>query len=273
MTSDLKSLLPYLTEQERDEMDFLLMASPLDSLRDDPTLTMSLSGLTPDAWQSRVLTATWADRLLLLCSRQAGKSTTTAAVAVHQALTVPDSLVLILSPSERQSGELAQKVFGYYDALGKPVPSRKRTELQLYLSNGSRVIALPDNEKTIRCFSGVKLLVIDEASRVDDALYHTVRPMLAVSHGRLIALSTPFGQRGWFFDEWQSQRKWQRERITAAECARISPEFLAEEKASMGERWFKQEYFCSFESAVDQVFSPEAIQRAMRPDVAPLWGM
>ena len=25
--------------------------------------------------------------------------------------------------------------------------------------------------------------------------------MLAVSHGRLVALSTPFGKRGWFFQE------------------------------------------------------------------------
>jgi hypothetical protein len=45
------------------------------------------------------------------------------------------------------------------------------------------------------------MLVIDEASRVDDTLYLAVRPLLAVSGGRLVALSTPFGKRGWFHDE------------------------------------------------------------------------
>jgi hypothetical protein len=78
--------------------------------------------------------------------------------------------VLLLSPSDRQSGELAAKVFGYYGALGQPIGSRKRTELQLHLVNGDRVIALPKNEKTIRGFLGARLLVVDETSRVSDAL-------------------------------------------------------------------------------------------------------
>jgi hypothetical protein len=82
--------------------------------------------------------------------------------------------VLLLSPSERQSGELMAKVFGYYDALGQPVGSCNRTELQLHLVNGSRVIALPRNEMTLRGFSGARLLVVDEASRVSDALYSAV---------------------------------------------------------------------------------------------------
>jgi hypothetical protein len=86
--------------------------------------------------------------------------------------------VLLLSPSDRQSGELAAKVFGYYGALGQPIGSRKRTELQLHLVNGGRVIALPKNEKTIRGFLGARLLVVDETSRVSDALYSSVRPML-----------------------------------------------------------------------------------------------
>ena len=92
--------------------------------------------------------------------------------------------MLLLSPSDRQSGELAGKVFGYYGALGQPIGSRKRMVLQLHLVNGGRVIALPKNEKTIRGFLGARLLVVDETSRVFDALYSAVRPMLAVSRGR-----------------------------------------------------------------------------------------
>ena len=82
--------------------------------------------------------------------------------------------MLLLSPSDRQSGELAAKVFGNYGAIGQPIGSRKRTELQLHLVNGGRVIALPKNEKTSRGFLGARLLVVDEASRVSDALYSAV---------------------------------------------------------------------------------------------------
>ena len=87
---------------------------------------MRKTGLIPDLWQATLLRSS-ADRLLVLTTRQAGKSQTVAALALRTALLVPRSLVLLLSPSERQSGELAQKTFGYYDGLGKPVPPRHLT--------------------------------------------------------------------------------------------------------------------------------------------------
>ena len=116
------------------------------------------------------------------------------------------------------------------------------------------------------------LLILDEASRVPDDLYRSVRPMLAVSRGRLIALSTPFGQRGWFYEAWQSGEEWERVRVTADECPRITPEFLAEEQRALGERWYRQEYLCSFEDVVDAVFAYSDIQAALTHDVQPLFG-
>jgi hypothetical protein len=228
--------------------------------------------MTPDSWQT-VLLRSDCDRLLLLTTRQGGKSTVAAALALAEALRRPGSLVLLLSPSERQSGELATKVFSFYDALDRPVAAVKRTELQLYLTNGSRVIALPESEKTVRGYSGARMLIVDEASRVSDALYYTVRPMLAVSRGRLLALSTPFGMRGWFHDEWRGTERWERVKVTAEQCARIPREFLAEERRSLGERWYRQEYECSFEDMIGAVFSQADIDRAMNhPEVQPLFG-
>ena len=75
-----------------------------------------------------------------------------------------------------------------------------------------------------------------------------VRPMLAVSQGRLVALSTPFGQRGWFYDEWHGGGPWKRVRITWRDCPRITPEFIAEEARALGPQWVAQEYECSFVS-------------------------
>jgi hypothetical protein len=212
---------------------------------------------------------------LVLCSRQSGKSEVAAALALHTALLQAGALVLLLSPSERQSGELATKVFHLFDratAAGMALPALKRTALQLHLVNGSRIIALPENERTIRGYSGASLLVVDEASRVSDALYASVRPMLAVSRGRLVVLSTPFGKRGFFFDEWSSDRAWERIRITADQCPRISPEFLEEERQALGDRWFQQEYFCAFCDVIDAVFSEADIAASMHGAPPPLWG-
>jgi hypothetical protein len=196
-----------------------------------------------------------------------------AALALQVALLEPASLVLLLSPTQRQSGELFRdKVLRLYQALRRPVPTVQESALTMGLANGSRIVSLPGEEATIRGYSGVRLLVVDEAARVPDELYRAVRPMLAVSGGRLLALSTPFGKRGWFYEEWSGKRPWRRVRQTAAQCPRITREFLAEERAALGERWYRQEYDCSFEDAVGQVFSDSDIDRASQgPDVS-LWG-
>jgi hypothetical protein len=95
--------------------------------------------------------------------------------------------------------------------------------------------------------------------------------MLAVSRGRLVALSTPYGKRGWFHDEWHGEGDWERVRITAEDCPRIPPEFLADEQRALGERWYRQEYLCSFEETIDAVFRSEDIQAALSNDVQPLF--
>jgi hypothetical protein len=95
--------------------------------------------------------------------------------------------------------------------------------------------------------------------------------MLAVSQGRLVALSTPFGKRGWFHDEWYGEGFWERVKITAPECPRIPAEFLAEERRALGERWYRQEFLCSFEDTIDAVFAYEDIQAALDNDLEPLF--
>jgi hypothetical protein len=177
---------------------------------------------------------------------------------------------LILSPTQRQSGELFKKVRTYFGLVGVHVPIASESALRLELENGSRIVSLPGKEDTVRGFSGVDLLIIDEAARVSDDLYFAVRPMLAVSGGRLLALSTPFGKRGWFFSEWSSDRDWMRVKVTAKDCPRITEEFLAEERLALGEWWFTQEYECEFRDAIDSVFSRESILASLTSKVTPL---
>ncbi len=227
-------------------------------------------GLDPDPWQERLLRST-SPRVLLNCSRQSGKSTMSGVIALHRALYFPGSLVLCLAPSERQSKELFAKISDSYRRLRGPMPASDR-KLGMHLPNGSRIEALPGSERTVRGYSGVDLLILDEASRVEDSLYHSVRPMLAVSGGALMMLTTPYGKRGVFFEEWTSGREWDRYEVSAAECPRISEEFLEEERAALPTYVYRQEYECSFEDTEDQIFTHEMIQAAVTPDVTPLFG-
>src|SRR5262249_37183762 len=199
----------------------------------DGSTLLSALNLEPDPWQINLLRS-MAKRMLLLCCRQSGKSTTTAILALHEALYHAPALILLLSPSLRQSQELFRKVIGFYRQLGKPVAPEVENALSLELENGSRVVSLPGSEATVRGFSGPSLLIVDEAARVPDELYRTVRPMLAVSQGRLVALSTPFGKRGWFYEEWRGPNAWERIRITADQCPRLTKEFFDEERPSSG---------------------------------------
>jgi Terminase large subunit, T4likevirus-type, N-terminal len=228
-------------------------------------------GLKPDPWQEDLLRSA-SMRVLLNCCRQSGKSTMTAIVALHRALYHPGSLILCLAPALRQSQELFSKMSGFYRDLGRPASAVAERKLSLELENGSRIVTLPGSEKTVRGFSGAALLVVDEAARVDDSLYYAVRPMLAVSGGSLVMLSTPFGKRGAFFEEWTNGIGWECYRVPAGECPRISETFLEEERRSLPRRVYRQEYECSFEETDDQVFSFEDVAAAIRPDVTPLFG-
>ena len=236
----------------------------------DPVLLAEAVDLPPDPWQ-RDLLRSEAQRVLLLCARQTGKSTITSLMALHEAVYRPPALVLLLSPSLRQSSEVFRKVLDAYRALGEPVAAEQESTLRLELENGSRIISLPGAEHTIRGYSGVHLLVVDEAARVEDDLYYAVRPMLAVSGGKLIALSTPWGKRGWFHKEWTEGQGWERVKVTAPECPRIPPEFLAQERASMPDPWYRAEYNCEFTEAEDGVFQYEHVAEALTPEVRPLF--
>jgi hypothetical protein len=227
-------------------------------------------GFRPDAWQARVL-GSRARRGILNCTRQWGKSTVTAVMAVERAWKEAGSLTLVVSPSARQSGEFLKKAAGFAGRLGVKPKGDGTNEISLQFPNGSRIVGLPGNEGTIRGFSAVSLLLVDEAARVPEELYLAVRPMLAVSGGALWLMSTPHGKRGFFWETWErGGEEWERVRVTAYECPRIRPEFLEEERRTMGERWFRQEYLCEFTETEDGVFDADLVRRAITSEFGPL---
>ena len=231
-------------------------------------------GFHPDPWQRDVLRSR-ASKIILNCSRQSGKSTTTAALGLHECIYRRPTIGLCVAPGIRQSGELMQKFDEFRSAVELPSGYLDEdTKLSVKFRNKNRFMALPGSERTVRGISAVTLLLEDEASRVEEALYTAIRPMLAVSQGRHILMSTPFGKRGHFHEVWEKRRKgvsekgtWEWYLVSADDCPRITKEFLADEKEEQGDLFFLQEYYNEFIDEDAQLFTLESIQGALNTTV------
>jgi Terminase large subunit, T4likevirus-type, N-terminal len=238
----------------------------------DASLFAEAAGIIPDVWQSDLLRVR-PRRALLCCSRQSGKTTVTALLGLHTSLYQSNALTVVVSPSQRQSAELLRTVKNLHAHLDDATPLRSESVLKLEWENGSRLLALPGTEKTVRGFAGASLVIVDEAARVEDELLQAVRPMLATNaKGSLIALSTPNGRRGWFFEAWTGgDPVWHRVEIPASQCPRISAEFLAEERKALGETRFQEEYNLAFLDSGVAAFPTDLIDAMFTADVKPLW--
>jgi len=236
----------------------------------DAVTILERAGVTPDPWQRALLTSDW-ERALLNCARQSGKTTVSAALALEAALRGPDNLVLILAPARRQSKEFLRSARTLYRDAGCEVGIDKQSELRLRFENESRIIALPGKEGTVRGYTA-DLVIADEAARVPDSAYVATRPMLAVSGGRFVGLSTPAGQRGWFYTAWSDpSQEWERVKVTGHDCPRMSEEFLEQERQEMGDWQFRNEYLCEFQDTENQLFRTEDIEAALSSEVGALF--
>ncbi len=229
-------------------------------------------GLEPIEWQRRILRSE-SRRLVLSASRQAGKSTLTAIRALHTAVYRPGSTVLIVAPSERQSRLLFDKVAGFARRLGNDAPATADDrKTGLVLENGSRIEALPGKERTIRGFSAVALLVVDEAARAEESLFEGVTPMLAASGGAMILLSSPYTPAGFFYRTWREGDAWERHKVTWRDCPWLDPADIAEERARMPGYVFRREYGGEFTSPDDAYFNPELVAASVSSGVSAIFG-
>jgi hypothetical protein len=234
-------------------------------LRIDPAELMRCVGLDPDPWQSEVMRST-SRRVLLLASRQIGKSTVCSLMALWTAYFCEQSLTLLVAPVERQAELLFRKVSAFHKQLGL-VDGVKELSLSLELANGSEIRALPGSGDSIRGFSAPDLIICDEAARLDPSVMPAISPMLVGGGGRLVLLSTPHGKTGSFYEAWVGgDPSWHRINARAADSPRVSPEELERQRAELGERQFSAEFANQFLEDVDAVFTEDAIQRLLEVD-------
>lgn len=161
----------------------------------DPVERFRRTIAEPDDWQQDMLTAR--DSVLaVLVSRQVGKSSTTSILGYD---TISQGrFVLVLAPSERQSRETLKKIM-FARSRDRHSPALVRSTMtEVELINSGRVVCVPQSSDTVRGYSAVDLIVLEEAAFIEDDAIHAVLPSLAEG-GRVIAISTPGGKRDGFF--------------------------------------------------------------------------
>lgn len=239
----------------------------------DPVAFARRLGIEPEPWQEKALRSR-SRRLLFAASRQSGKSTVCALLALHRALYVPRSLVLLVAPGERQALLLLRRIVAFYRDLGRPLEAITESATRLEFDNGSEVIGLPSSEGRIRGYAKPDLVIVDEASRVEDGLFHAIRPMFATGGGRLIAASTPFGPTGWFASAWRDESgEWEKYRVTWDEVRHLDRAEVEFDRRTMPIALFRAEYEASFDAEFQgQAFAHEVAARCVSEEVAP-WSL
>ena len=237
---------------------------------EDPAAFARSLGFSPDDWQQSFLQSHHPRKIVLAC-RQSGKSTCCAAAALHRAIYFPESLVLLTAPTLRQSSELFRKVREFYARLRGAPRIVEESVLRYTFSNGSRIVSLPGTPGTVRGFSRVSLLIIDEAAQIDEQLSDALSPMLAVGGGDLVMISSAWMREGVFYKTWVADNDWQKITVDVSQIPRISPEFLEQERKQMVQAVFLREYFNVFDAAEMVAFDPASVERAFKDVTVPDW--
>lgn len=241
----------------------------------DPTEAFrKTQGDEPMAWQVPYL---WETRnVVLLKGRQVGASTCASVLCIRHTKLNPMSLAAIVSPSMKQSTEVKQRSKAGLLHLGEQLAQDSQSTIGL--GNGSRIISLPGSPKSVRGWS-VDLLVIDEAAFLDPETFLAARATVAATGGRTIVQSTPAGPYGHFFDLWEEAVdpedakndptvKWVRYRVSSEDVSTISPAFLANERATLTEDEYAQEYLGKFSAPGMGLVDPEKLKE-LRAEAAP----
>ena len=211
--------------------------------RIDPALWVHMVvGVTPTAWQEQFLRAPRGASILVLTARQVGKTTAAAWAMVHTALYQPGSLSVVTCPSQRQSAEAVRKVRDILHQCGAKIVTDNVYGLEL--ASGSRVLALPGSDDTVRGLTVDGWIIADEAARLLPNLISALRPMRARQpKARLAMLSTAWTRTDPFWSAWESGGNWMRIKATVDEHPNLFPQtFLDEERTNLGEEGYKREY-------------------------------
>lgn len=200
---------------------------------------------------------------IVLWGRQTGKTTTLATKALHRALTHPKQEILIIAPTQRQAALMFSKIhdFTEYNEFVK-AHTKRSTLNDIEFDSGSRIHCLPAGREgtSIRGFSAT-MIIFDEAAFIPDATFMALRPSMAVRGEQVVLSGTPFGRRGYFWNQYKNNsmkrpalQDWDMFKVPSRESPFIEEAFLRQQKEEMTADVYAQEYEAEFTADNDSFF-------------------
>jgi hypothetical protein len=237
----------------------------------DPALwAREVLGMSPRTWQEQFLRVPRGKDVLVLTARQVGKTTIAACAMAHTAIFKPGSLSVVACPAQRQSAEPIRKVKEMVLKAGATLITDNKYGVEL--ANGSRVLALPSSDESIRGLTVDGWIVADEAAFLTDGVVAALRPMRAQRpEARYVMLSTANTRTDPFWSAWETgDQSWMRIQVTVDVDASLYPqEYLDRERQALGEELYKREFFGIPTGGQVSPFTWELYQRATQPLVHP----
>ena len=242
--------------------------------RVNPALWMhEVLGITPHDWQRTFLLAPRGASIAVLTARQVGKTTAAAAGMAHSAVFMPGSLSVIACPSQNQSAEALRKVRDMVMMAGAKLTTDNVFRLEL--ANGSRVLALPHAQETVRGLTVDAWIVADEAAQLDPDIMGALHPMRTqCPHARLAMLSTAWSRTDPFWSVWDNDDpSWMRIRATVdVEPTLIAPDVLDRARRQLSGDDFNREYLGIPAGSQVSPFTSELYKSATQTQVHPnMW--
>ena len=143
-------------------------------------------------------------------SRQTGLTTISEAYTAWYMITRPNMVVNALAQDKKRAKKFLKGVRGFLDNMRKKAPwlvpgysDNNNGKEEFSLKNGSLISAEANKPDACRGET-INLLIIDEVAAISwmEEIWSSAGLTLTRSRGKCIAISTPKGQAGWYFEQY-----------------------------------------------------------------------
>ena len=167
-------------------------------------------GVEPWGKQRDILSAIAHNRKVAVRSCNGAGKTFTAAVAVlWWLMSYDNAIVITTAPSERQVKELLWREIRQLYMPRRDTIGGKLTRTRLDFASNRYAYGFSTNtEDRFQGFhSGNILVIVDEASGVDEFIYYAISGILTTQNAKLLLIGNPHGLAGTFYDAFHKNRK------------------------------------------------------------------
>lgn len=205
-------------------------------------------------------------RVISILPRRAGKDMACWNLAIRHLIKTP-SVCYYIFPTYAQAKKaiwdtLTNDGERFLDYIPQElIASSNGQEMKIRFKNNSLLQLCGSDNYNSLMGTNPSLCIFSEFAMQDPMAWNYIRPILAANNGIAIFISTPRGFNHMFqmYEMAKQNPKWYAQFMTIEETQHMSEEALDEEKKSMPEDLFMQEYYCSFSLGIEGSIYSKAI--------------